>query len=51
MSKRSKTLKQNLGLSQRRKDTFVGFRPVSFRDKSKYDRNLQKQSFRRALAD
>ena len=51
MSKKAKTLKQNIGIGYRRGDTFVGFRPVSFRDKSKYDRNLQKQSFRRALAD
>ena len=48
MNKRNKSLvNQKLGLGYSRGETFVGFRPVKFKDKTKYDRAIYKARLRK----
>jgi hypothetical protein len=44
-----KKMMQQLGIESRRGDTFVGFRPTYFRDKSKYNRKAEKSRLRKEV--
>ena len=44
-----KQLKEQLGIKNERGETFVGFRPTFFKDKSKYDRSKEKANLRKEM--
>ena len=42
-------IKEQLGIENERGETFVGFRPTTFKDKSKYDRKSEKEKIRKEI--
>lgn len=46
---KNRALMQQLGIENRRGDTFVGFRPTTFNDKSKYNRQMEKKRLHREI--
>lgn len=46
-----KQIKQQLGIENQRGETFVGFRPTTFKDKSKYNRKAEKEKIRKEISN
>ena len=40
---KEKQIKEQLGIENQRGETFVGFRSTTFKDKSKYNRKIEKR--------
>ena len=46
-----KRLKEQLGIENQRGETFIGFRPTTFKDKTKYNRKAEKEKIRKEIED